>query len=105
IQTLTQKVKPIEGVAAVKSLTEGPKNFDDAIASPFWHRLLIGPDRKSSNVLVFVESVDTGNTIKALEQIIREMGGKDFRIHIAGPSYVVEMIRRSLSHDFWYFSL
>src|SRR4029077_21264488 len=23
----------------------------------------------------------------------------------AGPTYVVEMIRRSLTHDFWYFSL
>ena len=30
---------------------------------------------------------------------------KDFRIHIAGPPYVVEMIRRSLAHDFRYFSL
>src|SRR5207249_10718955 len=29
----------------------------------------------------------------------------DFRIHIAGPPYVVEMIRRSLAHDFWYFSV
>jgi predicted RND superfamily exporter protein len=33
------------------------------------------------------------------------MDRKDFRIHIAGPPYVVEMLRRSLAHDFRYFSL
>src|SRR5437879_12239846 len=36
---------------------------------------------------------------------MHELDEKDFRIHIAGPPYVVEMIRRSLAHDFWYFSL
>src|SRR5256884_9516070 len=36
---------------------------------------------------------------------MHEFDDKDFRIHIAGPPYVVEMIRRSLTHDFWYFSL
>src|SRR5213078_1511758 len=34
-----------------------------------------------------------------------ELDERDFRIHIAGPPYVVEMIRRSLAHDFAYFSL
>src|SRR5207253_6469098 len=29
----------------------------------------------------------------------------DFHIHVAGPPYVVEMLRRSLAHDFRYFSL
>src|SRR5207247_9548335 len=40
-----------------------------------------------------------------LERIMHELDETDFRIHIAGPPYVVEMIRRSLAHDFWYFSL
>jgi len=38
-------------------------------------------------------------------QLAERLDEKDFRIHIAGPQYVVEMIRRSLAHDFWYFSL
>src|SRR4029077_20361791 len=59
---------------------------------------------KSSNVLVFVQG-DTGKIVRRLEQIIHDLDEDDFRIHIAGPSYVVEMIRRSLTHDFWYFSL
>src|SRR6266516_1932895 len=40
IQKLTQEVNTIDAVSAVKSLTAGPKNFQDALASPFWSRLL-----------------------------------------------------------------
>src|SRR5438067_1744519 len=105
IQKLTQQINTIDAVSAVKSLTAGPKNFADALASPFWSRLLIAPDRKSSNVIVFMEGKDTEKSIKHLERIMHELDEKDFRIHIAGPPYVVEMIRRSLAHDFWYFSL
>src|SRR5213596_3989403 len=36
IQRLTQRVHTIGGVNAVKSLTEGPKSFEDALKSPFW---------------------------------------------------------------------
>src|SRR6266705_2847535 len=105
IQKLTQQVNTIDAVSAVKSLTAGPKNFQDALASPFWSRLLIAPDRRSSNVIVFMEGKDAEKSIKHLERIMHELDEKDFRIHIAGPPYVVEMIRRSLAHDFWYFSL
>src|SRR5207248_11583916 len=94
-----------DGVTSVKSLTAGPKSLQDAMASPFWSRLLIGKDRKASNLIVFVLGKDTEKMIKQIERVIHEMDDKDFRIHIAGPPYVVEMIRRSLEHDFWYFSL
>ncbi|PYI92590.1 MAG: hypothetical protein DME97_09770 [Verrucomicrobia bacterium] len=105
IQRLTQQLKKIDAVSTVKSLTDGPKNVEDALASPFWHRLLISLDRKSSNVVAFMENKDPEKTIRAFEQVVHELDEKDFRIHIAGPPYVVEMIRRSLAHDFRYFSL
>src|SRR5438067_12991381 len=105
IQRLTQQLKKIDAVSTVKSLTDGPKNVEDALASPFWHRLLIALDRKSSNVIAFMENKDPETTIRAFERISHELDEKDFRIHIAGPPYVVEMIRRSLAHDFRYFSL
>ena len=92
-------------MSAVKSLTAGPKSFEDALKSPFWSRLLIARDRKSSNVIVFVEGKETEKLIKRIEGIMHELDKRDFRIHIAGPPYVVEMIRRSLAHDFRYFSL
>src|SRR5437763_6396496 len=105
IQRLTQQIEAIDEVSAVKSLTAGPKSFQDALEGQFWRRLLIAKDRKSSNVIVFLENKDPEKSIKRIEQIIHELGEKDFQIHIAGPPYVVEMIRRSLAHDFWYFSL
>src|SRR2546421_1284316 len=105
IQRLTQQLEAIDEVSAVKSLTAGPKSFQDALEGEFWRRLLIAKDRKSSNVIVFLENKDPEKPIKRIERIIHELDEKDFRIHIAGPPYVVEMIRRSLTHDFWYFSL
>ena len=47
----------------------------------------------------------TERPIQKLEQIVHELEARDFQIHIAGPPYVVEMLRRSLAHDFRYFSL
>src|SRR5256714_5161428 len=105
IQRLTQQLEAIDEVSAVKSMTVGPKSFQDALEGEFWRRLLIAKDRKSSNVIVFLENKDPEKPIKRIERIIHELDEKDFRIHIAGPPYVVEMIRRSLTHDFWYFSL
>src|SRR6266568_8829040 len=105
IQRLTQRVRTIGGVSAVKSLTEGPKSFEDALKSPFWSRLLIAPDRKSTNVIIFMKGRHTERPIQKLEQIVHELEARDFQIHIAGPPYVVEMLRRSLGHDFRYFTL
>jgi predicted RND superfamily exporter protein len=105
IQRLTQEIQAIDAVSTVKSLSAGPKNFQDALASPFWSRLLIARDRKSSNVIVFTEAGDTEKLIRRLERIVHELDERDFRIHIAGTPYVVEMLRRSLAHDFRYFSL
>ncbi|PYK63897.1 MAG: hypothetical protein DME50_16485, partial [Verrucomicrobia bacterium] len=105
IQKLTQRAHTIGGVSAVKSLAEGPKSLEDALKSPFWSRLLIAHDRKSTNVIIFMKGRHTEKPIQRLEQIVHELNARDFQIHIAGPPYVVEMLRRSLAHDFLYFSL
>src|SRR5436853_790866 len=105
IQKLTQRAHTIGGVSAVKSLAEGPKSLEDALKSPFWSRLLIAHDRKSTNVIIFMKGRHTEKPIQRLEQIVHELNARDFRIHIAGPPYVVEMLRRSLADDFRYVSL
>ena len=89
----------------MKSLAERPKSFKDALKSPFWRRLLIAPDRKSSTVIIFMKGRHTEGPIQKLMQIVHELDAPDFRIHIAGSPYVVEMLRRSLDHDFRYFTL
>src|SRR5437588_9137275 len=103
IQRLTQQLEAIDEVSAVKSLTAGPKSFQDALEGEFWRRLLIAKDRKSSNVIVFLENTDPEKPIKKIEKIVRGESENDFQIHVAGPPYVLELIRRSLAHDFWYF--
>src|SRR5438477_2072378 len=105
LQHLTQKIQAIDEVTGVKSLTAGPKSPGDALASPFWRRLIVAKDQKSSNVIIFLENTDPEKPIKKIETIVHEESAKDFQIHIAGPPYVVELIRRSLAHDFWYFSV
>src|SRR5205814_4765677 len=42
---------------------------------------------------------------RRIDGIIIQFDQRDFRINLAGAPYVVEMIRRSLAHDFRYFSL
>jgi uncharacterized protein len=105
LQHLTQKIQAIDEVTGVKSLTAGPKSTADALASPFWRRLLVAKNQKSSNVIIFLENTDPEKPIKKIEKIVHEESENDFQIHIAGPPYVVELIRRSLAHDFWYFSV
>jgi len=105
IQKVTQQVEQLDGVTAAKSLSSGPKNFQDAVESPFWSRSLIAKDKKSSNVILFTRGGDPEKLVTRLEKIVHESDAPDFRIHIAGTPYVVEMLKRSITHDFRYFSL
>lgn len=53
---MTQQLQSVEGVTSVESLADGPKNFEDAEKSPFWKRLLIAENGRSSNVVIFALS-------------------------------------------------
>ncbi len=101
----TRQMQSIETVTSVESLTDGPKNFEDAEKSPFWKRLLISENGRSSNVVVFTSNRDSQKLISRVEAIVNKFDAKDFRIQIAGAPYVAEMIRRNLRHDFHTFSL
>src|SRR5437773_10529831 len=76
IRRLTQRIEAIDEVSAVKSLTAGPKSSQDTLEGEFWKRLLIAKDRKSSNVIVFLENKDPEKPIKRIEQIMHEPDDK-----------------------------
>jgi uncharacterized protein len=97
---LTRELANIKAVTSVKSLADGPKNFEDAMKSPFWRRLLISENGKTSNIIVLAAGNDTEHLIASMESIIAKYDRKNFRIEIAGAAYVAEMIRRNLRHDF-----
>ena len=101
----TRELKSVKSVTSVKSLTEGPKNFEDAEKSPFWKRLLIAENGRSSNVVIFASGQDSQELIGQIEAITGKFEAKDFRIQIAGAPYIAEMVRRNLQHDFRVFSL
>src|SRR5262245_13586804 len=48
LQRLTDRIASVPSVTGVRSLADGPKDFKDAEASPFWRRLLIADNRRSS---------------------------------------------------------
>ena len=101
----TRDLESVETVTSVQSLADGPKNFEDAEKSPFWRRLLIAENGRSSNVVIFASERDTQGLISRVEAVSRKFDAKDFRIQIAGAPYIAEMLRRYLQHDFRTFSL
>lgn len=106
IGRLTREIVKLKGVTSASSLTEGPKDLEDAEKSPFWSRLLLSDNRRSSNVVVFVsDEVNSQELIARMEAIEGSLEAKDFHIQMAGAPYIAEMVRRSLKHDFEAFSL
>jgi uncharacterized protein len=106
LDRLTHEIEALKGVTSANSLTEGPKNLEDAEKSAFWSRLLLADNRRSSNVVVFVSGeADSQNLIARMEAINGRLEAKNFHIQMAGAPYIAEMMRRSLKHDFETFSL
>ncbi|MGC2248500.1 MAG: MMPL family transporter [Terriglobales bacterium] len=102
---LTDDLRAVESVDSAQSLADGPKNLKDADKSPFWRRLLIADNGRSSNIILFVSDRDTERLISRIERLTHQFEAKDFHIEIAGAPYVAEMIRRKLLRDFRTFSL
>ncbi len=105
VAQLTHALESIKTVNSVNSLANGPKDFEDAEKSPFWKRLLIAENGRSSNLVVFASDKDTQELIGHVEAIVKKFNAKDFQIEVAGAAMVAEMIRRNLKHDFHTFSL
>jgi len=105
LDRLTRSLLAIPHVVSARSLTHGPKSFDDALKSSFWGRLLIPEDRKSSNVFVALAADSFRDSIPKIETSVRESETDSFRPVIAGIPYMIELIRRNLVHDLKVFSL
>lgn len=105
ISRLTKNLLAIPEIVGAKSLSHGPKNFDDALTSEFWGRLLIPEDRKSSNIFVALDARAPQQAIRKVEAAVRQSEAGDFRPVITGIPYMIELIRRKLVHDLQVFSL
>jgi len=105
VKCLTRDLMKAKYVTGVKSLVDGPGSIDMAVKGPLWNRLLLTADKKTSNIIVFVENVEPGVIIPRIEWITSCYNAPNFRIKIAGFSFVVELIRRNLVRDLSTFSL
>ncbi|HBG61124.1 MAG: hypothetical protein A2Y03_08550 [Omnitrophica WOR_2 bacterium GWF2_38_59] len=109
IKEIGSLISKLDLVTDIKSISSGPKSVKAAIKSPFWHRLLISKDEKSSNMLITLKpgaSVDKLSTlITKIENIKKIFNSSDFNVHLSGFPYIVELIRRHLNADLKMFSL
>jgi predicted RND superfamily exporter protein len=104
IKLLSKKLSSLPEISSVKSLTHGPKDFEDAFESPLWQRFLLSEDKKSSNLILLLREGPSEKIIPEIEEIINQFNVPKFQLKISGVPYVVEMIRRSLMHDLKIFS-
>ncbi len=64
LRQLTGRIAAIRSVTGVRSLADGPKDFGDAQASPFWSRLLIAENHRSSNVIVLTRETRRNDSFR-----------------------------------------
>jgi predicted RND superfamily exporter protein len=99
IDTLSTRVKSLQGVKDVNSITHGPDDLDAARGNPLWRRMLIGENEKSSFVAIFVSTENYQKLVADIETIVAQEENKYFSIRISGLPYIVEQIRRNLKAD------
>jgi predicted RND superfamily exporter protein len=88
------------GILSVKSLSEGPGSYAEAVESPLWKPLLITDNGSATHVIVVLSPSRISEAITAVEQVVANHDAEDFRLHIAGSPYVTEMLSRELASDF-----
>ncbi|MDD4938632.1 MAG: MMPL family transporter [Candidatus Omnitrophica bacterium] len=105
VLSLGQKLRPIPGVITILSITEGPKNIKEALESPFWKRVLVSENRRSSNIIVVIDETRSEEAIPRIEERVKEFDAPSFHLRISGSPYIAELIQRNLGRDFKTFSL
>lgn len=118
IGELTKSLSEIEGVAAVRSLTNGPDPPRDAFESPLWRRLLVSPDGAESTHLLIgleeddeaalsstVDQVASVDVVARVEEVIERFDTAGFSLSASGVPWVVEHIRRRLNRDLQVFTV
>ncbi|MBI4358551.1 MAG: MMPL family transporter [Candidatus Omnitrophica bacterium] len=105
IKALSNELEALDEVFSVQSLSHGPDDFEDALESPLWKRVLFSEDGKASFISVFVKEVPSEILVPKIEDVTKKYSDPTFEITISGPPYIMEKIRSYLLRDFKVFSL
>ncbi|MFZ5802887.1 MAG: efflux RND transporter permease subunit [Candidatus Omnitrophota bacterium] len=104
IKDLTVELMKLEEVVAVESITNGPKNVQDAIESPLWKRVLISDDGAATFLQVFTKNIPAEEFVPKMEKIREYFSKPGFEVMVSGAPYIMELIRRYLMKDLEVFS-
>lgn len=117
VHALTEDLRPIDGVADVRSVTRGPKEpreiledepsevFEGLADRPFWRRLLLAPDRSATFIVLRLKEGDAAATIAAIDRVLAAHAGKGLELGATGVPYVSEHIRARVVSDLRRFSV
>ncbi len=101
LRTLDRELAGLDGVAAVRSLVDGPSSPEDGFSGPFWSRLLGTATRTGETYLIaeVAPSADPSVLVPHLEALLARSQAPGFHLTATGVPYVVELIRRHLARD------
>jgi predicted RND superfamily exporter protein len=106
IRSLSAELSAVPGVTGVESLTNGPKNVDEAFKSALWTRVLIPDNRKSTYLYTtLAPHAPVGPIVRRLKTVQRRFDRPGFRIMISGEPYITELFQGNLSRDLRVFNL
>jgi uncharacterized protein len=106
VRALTAELSALPEIDTVQSLTQGPKDTDEALKSPLWKRVLFSEDHKASFLYVWLKqnaSLEKG--VEGMERITQRLSAPDFPLMISGAPYIVELIQRNLLRDLKVFTI
>ncbi|MCB0310970.1 MAG: hypothetical protein KDD42_07035, partial [Bdellovibrionales bacterium] len=99
IAQLSSKLSSLEGVSSVESLSHGPQNYEEVVASPLWSRLLLFEDGGGSNVILMVGGASYSKIVRDVTSVSKQFETPRFRPHISGVPFIIERIGSMLYQD------
>ncbi|MCQ9205823.1 MAG: MMPL family transporter [Omnitrophica bacterium] len=104
VRLLSDELAGLKGISGVKSLTHGPKGLRHAIRSPLWRSILIGENKQSTNIVLFLKESSTRKIIPKIEQVVAKANSNTLNLRISGVPYITVLIQRKLADDMLLFT-
>lgn len=105
VSRLTRAIDAVPGVENVQSMTRGPESVAEAYESPFWRRLLVGEDGRSTLLIATLSRTAEADgpareaAVGGIEAAADGLRRSGFEIGISGGPFVVERIRTHVLED------
>lgn len=104
VRLLSDELAGLKGISGVKSLTHGPKGLRHAIRSSLWRNILIGENKQSTNIILFLKESSTRKIIPKIEQVVAKANSNALNLRISGVPYITVLIQRKLADDMLLFT-